>query len=148
MALSTPSSREQYGSIEQFGNIWNSLIKALQKSEDTEDFLEFKYCSSLRAQICRALIHMLNLATPEDLPCIYNTLMKEGDIIKNNMLQYVKSGVDGEETPGEYEHRDQMLKNAIDHVCSIQETTVGIKKITEITFFEDLLLSCEKEINA
>ncbi|XP_056413484.1 HEAT repeat-containing protein 6 isoform X2 [Hyla sarda] len=146
MALSTPSSREQYGSIEQFGNIWNSLITALQKSEDTEDFLEFKYCSSLRAQICQALIHMLNMATLEDLPCIHKTLMEEGVTIKNYMLQYVKLGVDGEETQGEYKYRDQMLKKAIDHVRNLQETTVGFKKFNAVTFFEDLLPSSEKEI--
>ncbi|XP_069827594.1 HEAT repeat-containing protein 6 [Dendropsophus ebraccatus] len=146
MALSTPTSRGQYGSIEQFGNIWNSLITALQKSEETEDFLEFKYCSSLRAQICQALLHMLNMATIEDLPCIHKTLMEEGGSIKNYMLQYVKLGVDGEETQGEYEHRDRMVRNAVDHVRSIQETTVGMKKFTAVTFFEDLLLSCEKEI--
>ncbi|KAG8588818.1 hypothetical protein GDO81_006113 [Engystomops pustulosus] len=144
MALSTPSSREQYGSIEQFGNIWNSLITALQKSEETEDFLEFKYCSSLRTQICQALIHLLNLATLEDLPCIHNTIMQEGGTIKNYMLQYVMSGVGEEETQGEYGPRDQMLKNAIDHVQSIQETNIGIKKAIEVTFFDDLLLSCEK----
>ncbi|XP_075709599.1 HEAT repeat-containing protein 6 [Rhinoderma darwinii] len=148
MALSTPSSRHQYGSIEQFLNIWNSLITALQKSEDTEDFLEFKYCSSLRAQICQALIHMLSMATLEDLPCIHNTLLEEGGSIKNYMLQYLRSGVDGDETQGGYEHRDQMLKNAIDHVRSIQESTLGLKKIPEVTFFEDILQSCEKEIKA
>ncbi|KAM3933702.1 HEAT repeat-containing protein 6 [Leptodactylus fuscus] len=148
MALSTPSTREQYGNIEQFSSIWNSLITALQKSEDTQDFLEFKYCSSLRAQICQALIHMLNLATLEDLPCIHNTLMEEGGTIKNYMLQYVKSSVDGEETQGAYENRDQMLKNAIDHIRTLQDTTVGMMKLTEVTFFEDLLLSCEKEIKA
>ncbi|XP_066465477.1 HEAT repeat-containing protein 6 isoform X2 [Eleutherodactylus coqui] len=147
MALATPASREQYGSIEQFGNIWNSLITALQKSEDTEDFLEFKYCASLRAQICQALIHLLNMASLEDLPCIRKTLMEEGDAIRNYMLQYIKSGVDGEETQGEYQQRDQMLKNAIDHIHSIHETTMGMKKITEETFFADILRSCEKEIN-
>ncbi|XP_069612525.1 HEAT repeat-containing protein 6 [Ranitomeya imitator] len=147
MALSTPSSRQQYGSIEQFGKIWNSLITALQKSEDTEDFLEFKYCSSLRAQICQALIHMLNMATLEDMPCIHNSLIEEGERIKTYMLQYLKSGVDEEETQEIQEHRDQMLKHAIDHVRSIQETSVGMK-ITEVTFFEDLLLSCENEIKA
>ncbi|XP_077151441.1 HEAT repeat-containing protein 6 [Ranitomeya variabilis] len=147
MALSTPSSRQQYGSIEQFGKIWNSLITALQKSEDTEDFLEFKYCSSLRAQICQALIHMLNMATLEDMPCIHNTLIEEGELIKTYMLQYLKSGVGEEETQEIQEHRDQMLKHAIDHVRSIQETSAGMK-ITEVTFFEDLLLSCENEIKA
>ncbi|XP_044141291.1 HEAT repeat-containing protein 6 [Bufo gargarizans] len=148
MALSTPASREQYGSVEQFANIWNSLITALQKSEETEDFLEFKYCSSLRAQICQALIHMLNMATVEDLPCIHKALIEEGGTIKNYMLQYLKLGVDGEETQGEYEHRDQMLKNAIGHVRSLQDPTVGMKKITEVTFFEDILRSCVREIKA
>ncbi|XP_063810877.1 HEAT repeat-containing protein 6 isoform X2 [Pseudophryne corroboree] len=148
MALSTPSRREQYGTIEQYCNIWNSLVMALQKSEDTEDFLEFKYCASLRAQICQALIHMLSMASLGDLPCIRKTLLETGDTIRNYILQYVESGVDKDDTQGEHEERDQMLQKAIDQVRSIQEAPVGAKVIPEVAFLEDILLSSEKNIKA
>ncbi|XP_023588604.1 HEAT repeat-containing protein 6, partial [Trichechus manatus latirostris] len=46
-ALSIPGKRGQYGSTEQYTRIWNALVTAFQKSEDTTDFLEFKYCASL-----------------------------------------------------------------------------------------------------
>ncbi|XP_075051676.1 HEAT repeat-containing protein 6 [Mixophyes fleayi] len=148
MALSTPSRREQYGTTDQYSNIWNALVTALQKSEDTEDFLEFKYCASLRAQICQALIHMLSMASLGDLPCIRKSLMEYGDTIRSYILQYVEWEVDSDETHGEHEVRDQMLQKAIDHVRSVQEAPVGTKVIAEVAFLEELLQSCEKSVKA
>lgn len=72
-------------------------MEALQKSEDTEDFLEFKYSASLRTQICQALLHLLSLATNTDLPLIWETMRANGDAIKSYVVQYMKSGVEDNE---------------------------------------------------
>uniref|UniRef100_A0A8C2UA23 HEAT repeat-containing protein 6 n=1 Tax=Coturnix japonica TaxID=93934 RepID=A0A8C2UA23_COTJA len=93
MALSIPSRRECYGHTEQFCHVWSALVEALQKSEDTEDFLEFKYSASLRTQICQALLHLLSLATNTDLPLIWETIKANGDAIKSYVVQYMKSGL-------------------------------------------------------
>ncbi|KAM9320166.1 HEAT repeat-containing protein 6 [Gastrophryne carolinensis] len=143
-ALSTPSRREKYGTTEQYQDIWNSLVTALEKSEETEDFLEFKYCASLRAQICQALIHMLGMASLGDLPCIRNTVLENG-FIRNYILQYVKSGAAEDETPTD---RTKILQKARDHIRSIQEDPLGKKVIAEVAFLEDIIMSCQKEISA
>ncbi|KAM4699504.1 HEAT repeat-containing protein 6 [Discoglossus pictus] len=148
MALSIPLTREQYGSIEQYYNIWNALITALQKSEDTEDFLEFKYCASLRAQICQALIHLLSMASHGDMPCIQKTLQEEGETITNYIFQYVKSGGEGDETQSEHTERYEMLQKAVDHVRSLQNQPEGIKMVNEVAYLEAILMSCEKEMEA
>uniref|UniRef100_A0A8D0FR20 HEAT repeat-containing protein 6 n=1 Tax=Strix occidentalis caurina TaxID=311401 RepID=A0A8D0FR20_STROC len=97
MALSIPSKRECYGSTEQFCQIWSALVVALQKSEDTEDFLEFKYSASLRTQICQALLHLLSLAKSTDLPVLRETIAENGDAIGSHVLQYLKAGVEENE---------------------------------------------------
>ncbi|KAM4795796.1 HEAT repeat-containing protein 6 [Rhinophrynus dorsalis] len=147
MALSIPLKREQYGSTEQYCDIWNALVTALEKSEDTEDFLEFKYSSSLRAQICQALIHLLCLANHKDLSCIRKTVLEKGDKIRNYILHYVKSGVEENEMERERPEREKMFQRAIDHVCSIQNLS-GMKEVVEVTYLKSILVSCEKEIDA
>ncbi|XP_072278319.1 HEAT repeat-containing protein 6 [Pyxicephalus adspersus] len=144
-ALSTPSRREQYGTIEQYSEIWNSLVTALEKSEETEDFLEFKYCASLRAQICQALMHMLGMANQGDLPCIRKTVLQKGSLIRNYLLQYIKSGGEENET---HTDRENIFQRATDHIRGLQEDTLGSKVIAEVAFLEDIIISCEKEIKA
>ncbi|NXU79925.1 HEAT6 protein, partial [Oreotrochilus melanogaster] len=127
MALSIPRARECYGSTEQFCHIWSALVEALQNSEDTEDFLEFKYSASLRTQICQALLHLLSLAQSTDLPGIWETLTENGDAIKSYILQYLKSG--GEESEGgthtDLDKRERALKGAIQHLGGLEEQLEG-----------------------
>uniref|UniRef100_A0ABI7ZVX3 HEAT repeat-containing protein 6 n=1 Tax=Felis catus TaxID=9685 RepID=A0ABI7ZVX3_FELCA len=140
-ALSIPSKREQYGSAEQYVQIWNALVTALQKSEDTTDFLEFKYCASLRTQICQALIHLLSLASASDLPCIRETLESNGDMVQSFILQFLKSGAEGEDTgaPHSLHERDQMVRTALEHIGSIQALAGDSAKRAIMDFLEDTL---------
>ncbi|RLV90324.1 hypothetical protein DV515_00014482 [Chloebia gouldiae] len=141
MALSIPSTRERYGSTEQFCQIWSALVVALQRSEDTEDFLEFKYSSSLRSQICRALLHLLQLARGTDLPLIGGSLREHGQAIKPYVLHYLRSS--GEESeagahsdPGE---RERGLQGAIDHLSGIERELQGKARVRVSLFLEDVL---------
>uniref|UniRef100_A0A8C0IWE4 HEAT repeat-containing protein 6 n=1 Tax=Chelonoidis abingdonii TaxID=106734 RepID=A0A8C0IWE4_CHEAB len=128
MALSIPTQRECYGTTEQFSQIWSALVIALQKSEDTEDFLEFKYSASLRTQICQALIHLLSLANSTDLPFIRKTVAENGDVIRSYVLQYMKLGVEEDEAGihTNSHERDRLLKRAIEHICGIEELSEGL----------------------
>ncbi|XP_051848421.1 HEAT repeat-containing protein 6 isoform X1 [Antechinus flavipes] len=140
-ALSIPDKREQYGSVEQYAQIWSALVTALQKSEDTTDFLEFKYCASLRTQICQALIHLLNLASSADLSCIQETVEQSGDMVRLYILQYLKSGVEGDDTgsaPSPQE-RDKMLSEALEHVRGIQEPSGEAAKKAITAYLEGIL---------
>ncbi|XP_074016722.1 HEAT repeat-containing protein 6 [Numenius arquata] len=141
MALSIPSKRECYGSTEQFGQIWSALVVALQKSEDTEDFLEFKYSASLRTQICQALLHLLRLAKGTDLPVVWQTVTEKGDTIKSYLLQYLKSGVEENEagTHTELCDRERALKGALEHLSGVEKELEGKARVRVSGFLGDVL---------
>lgn len=141
MALSIPDKRERYGTTKQFSQIWSALVIALQKSEDTEDFLEFKYSASLRTQICQALIHLLSLAHTTDLPFIRDTLAENGETIGSYILQYMKSGVEEDDAgmqPNSHE-REKILKRAIEHLCGIEELLEGKSKVGVAAYLKDIM---------
>ncbi|KAK0676932.1 HEAT6 protein, partial [Pygoscelis papua] len=141
MALSIPSKRECYGSAEQFCQIWSALVVALQKSEDTEDFLEFKYSASLRTQICQALLHLLSLAKSTDLPVIWETITENGNAIKSYVLQYLKSGVEENEAGVQTDlcERERVLKGAIEHLGGIERQLEGKARVRVSVYLEDVL---------
>ncbi|NWY58448.1 HEAT6 protein, partial [Chionis minor] len=141
MALSIPSKRECYGSTEQFCQIWSALVVALQKSEDTEDFLEFKYSASLRTQICQALLHLLSLAKSTDLPVIWQTITENGDAIKSYVLQYLKSGVEDHEagTHTDLCEREKVLKGALEHLSGVEKELQGKARVRVSRYLEDVL---------
>uniref|UniRef100_A0A0D9R1F0 HEAT repeat-containing protein 6 n=1 Tax=Chlorocebus sabaeus TaxID=60711 RepID=A0A0D9R1F0_CHLSB len=143
-ALSVPGKREQYGSVEQYARIWNALVTALQKSEDTIDFLEFKYCASLRTQICQALIHLLSLASASDLPCIKEILELNGNMVQSYILQFLKSGAEGDDTgaPHSPQETDQMVRMALKHMGSIQAPAGDTARRTIMGFLEEILAIC------
>lgn len=143
-ALSILGRREQYGSVEQYARIWNALVTALQKSEDTIDFLEFKYCASLRTQICQALIHLLSLASASDLPCIKEILELNGNMVQSYILQFLKSGAEGDDTgaPHSPQETDQMVRMALKHMGSIQAPAGDTARRAIMGFLEEILAIC------
>ena len=113
----------------------------MQNSEDTTDFLEFKYCASLRTQICQALIHLLSLASPSDLSCIRKTLELHRDMVQSYILQFLKSGTERDDTgaPHHPQERDQMVRTALGHINSVQALAGDPAKRAIVAFLEDTL---------
>ncbi|XP_057570875.1 HEAT repeat-containing protein 6 isoform X2 [Hippopotamus amphibius kiboko] len=140
-ALSIPGKREHYGSVDQYAQIWNALVTALQKSEDTTDFLEFKYSTSLRTQICQALIHLLSLAGASDLSCIRETLDLNGNMVQSYILQFLKSGTERDDTgaPHSPQERDQMVRTALEHISSVQAPAGDTARKAIMGFLEEIL---------
>lgn len=140
-ALSLPGRREHYGPADQYAQIWRALVTALQKSEDTTDFLEFKYCASLRTQICQALVHLLSLASAPDLPCIRESLEVNGDMVQSYILQFLKSGAEGDDSgaPAGPQERDQMVRTALEHVSGIQAPPGDTAQRAVAGFLQDTL---------
>ncbi|XP_062031300.1 HEAT repeat-containing protein 6 isoform X2 [Lepus europaeus] len=140
-ALSTPSKRERYGSEEQYARIWGALVTALQRSEDTTDFLEFKYCASLRTQICQALIHLLSLARASDLPRIRDTLELNGDMIQSYVLRFLRSGAQGEDPGAAHspQERGEMIRTALQHIGRVQAAAGDTATRAVAGFLEDTL---------
>ncbi|XP_055982961.1 HEAT repeat-containing protein 6 [Sorex fumeus] len=140
-ALSVPGKREHYGSVGQYGRIWNALVTALQKSEDTTDFLEFKYCASLRTEICQALIHLLSMASASDLPCIRDSLELNRDMVQAYVLQFLKSGAERDDigAPHSSQERGQMVRNALEHIRCVQALPGDMSKGALVDFLETVL---------
>ncbi|XP_054143348.1 HEAT repeat-containing protein 6 [Melozone crissalis] len=141
MALSVPSRRECYGSTEQFCRIWAALVVALRRSEDTEDFLEFKYSSSLRSQLCQALLHLLQLARGSDLPLLGSSLREHGRAIRPYVLQYLRSpGRQGDAgAHADLGHRQRALQGAMEHLSALERELQGKARLRVSLFLQDVL---------
>uniref|UniRef100_A0A673ILG5 HEAT repeat-containing protein 6 n=1 Tax=Sinocyclocheilus rhinocerous TaxID=307959 RepID=A0A673ILG5_9TELE len=102
-ALSVPSMRDRYGDAQQFAEVWRALAQALEHSEEMEDFLEYRYCASLRSQLCHALLHLLSLCQPDDLPALRSSLSDQSrPVLQGFLVSYLSNkgvtlaaGVDG-----------------------------------------------------
>lgn len=102
-ALSVPSTRDRYGDVNQFAEVWQALAQALEHSEETEDFLEYRYCASLRSQLCHALLHLLSVCQPDDLPALRSSLSDQSrPVLQGFLIHYLSdkgaslaAGVDG-----------------------------------------------------
>uniref|UniRef100_UPI00398F50B1 HEAT repeat-containing protein 6 n=1 Tax=Pristiophorus japonicus TaxID=55135 RepID=UPI00398F50B1 len=142
-ALSIPNTRERYGDSKQFCEIWSALVLALEKSEETEDFLEFKYCASLRTQICQTLLHLLHLVTAEDHPCISKTISEKGGLIRTFVQRFLTSGVEADETVTRTDPQDRvrMLQKAFQHIHSLQEVPVGERELV-VQYLDKILKHC------
>ncbi|XP_067864408.1 HEAT repeat-containing protein 6 isoform X1 [Heptranchias perlo] len=142
-ALSIPNTRERYGDSKQFCEIWSALVLALEKSEETEDFLEFKYCASLRTQICQTLLHLLHLVTAKDHPCISKTISEKGDLIRTFVQRFLTSGVEADETVTQTDPQDRvrMLEKAFQHVHSLQEVPIDERELV-VKFLDEILKHC------
>lgn len=91
-ALSIPASRDRYGEPRVFTEIWRALAQALEHSEETEDFLEYRYCASLRTQLCHALLHLLSICAPDDLPAVTSSLNDQSrPVLKDFLVRYLSN---------------------------------------------------------
>lgn len=146
MALAIPSSRGRYGDAEQFGEVWEALVQALEHSEETEDFLEYKYCASLRSQLCQALLHLLGLASLADLPRIHATVAEKGEVIRSYMVRYHCTSTEGEDAGScpEPQERVRILERSIEHLRGLQEKQGEAQgtALTAVRYLETILKSC------
>ncbi|XP_066551798.1 HEAT repeat-containing protein 6 [Amia ocellicauda] len=147
MALAVPASRECYGDPAQFGEVWAALAQALERSEDTEDFLEYRYCASLRAQLCRALLHLLGLARPEDLPGVQASMSERGEAMRGYLVRYHSGGGEGDE-PGdcpEPRERLQGLEETLGHLRGLEgDCDPPGPLLRVLQFLEGIQKSCQE----
>lgn len=140
--------------------MWGSLATALENSEDTNDFLEYRYSASLRHTLSQALLHLLSVSQSQDMPALGASLAgEEGKGIKEHLIKYISAedgvgnGEQGEKDAGEDSFTPQQ------RVRGLQQTLIrlkGLRAETEgqaeeergqevvVNFLEDLLKSCEE----
>jgi len=83
LALSCPSNRDLYGP--HFYIIWTSLLKALENTQNVDDFSEYNHRDHLVEQICLTMGHLTTLLTPNDLVHIQDNTLFHLDLLKLQM---------------------------------------------------------------
>lgn len=159
-ALAVPADRICYGDTKRFVSVWSSLATALQNSDDTNDFLEYRFSASLRHTLSQALLHLLSLSQAQDLPGLGVSLGgEEGESVREHVIKYIREGEgggiveQGEEDTGVESFTPQQ------RVGGLQQTLNRLKdlkmegeeqveqergKAVVIQFLEDLLKACEE----
>uniref|UniRef100_A0A8D0D2K9 HEAT repeat-containing protein 6 n=1 Tax=Sander lucioperca TaxID=283035 RepID=A0A8D0D2K9_SANLU len=129
-ALAVPAKRGCYGDLKQFSCVWRSLATALENSEDTNDFLEYRYSASLRHTLSQALLHLLSVSQSQDMPALGTSLAgEEGRGIKEHLIKYLRAeegggeGADGEKDAVGDSFTPQQ------RVGGLQETLIRLKEL-------------------
>ncbi|KAI4884289.1 hypothetical protein NFI96_019994 [Prochilodus magdalenae] len=156
-ALSIPATRDRYGDTQQFAEVWCALAQALEHSEETEDFLEYRYCASLRAELCHALLHLLSLCQLDDLATVVASLSNQTkSAVQSFMVHYLtdtalvskRDDVSREDAADPMEPRDR-LKELDQAVSRLKELGAedGADSRSDLDtvkrFLEDVARSCE-----
>jgi len=84
IALSSLNERSKYGNKETFNKVWMETLKALEKSEELTDFTEFKHKENLQEQTTVLLLHLISLATSEDIQLMQEMTKEHQDILLVN----------------------------------------------------------------
>lgn len=153
-ALAIPALRSCYGDAERFTCVWRSLATALENSEDTHDFVEYRYSASLRHTLSQALLHLLSVSQSQDMPALCTSLAsEEGRGIREHLIKYLRAEeVGGEEAEKDTEGESLHPRQRIGGVQQILVRVKGLRvegeeergKEVLIHFLEDLLQTCEE----
>lgn len=157
-ALAVPAERICYGDTKRFIGVWRSLATALQNSDDTNDFLEYRFSASLRYTLSQALLHLLSLSQAQDIASLGLSLAgEEGESIKEHAIKYIREGEGGgnveqgeEDTGGESFTPQQRLGGLQQTLTRLKDLkTEGEQqaeqergKALAVQFLEDLLKAC------
>ncbi|KAJ7997528.1 hypothetical protein DPEC_G00229950 [Dallia pectoralis] len=164
-ALSVPTSRHCYGDAERFGHVWRSLLTALEHSEETQDFMEYRYCSALRHTLTHSLAHLLKLSQSHDMPALGESLQtEEGRGFREHLVKYLRGGgegVEGEREGGRGGEEGEVEEDGEERVRALKETVERLKGLSGegdeernreermsakvvVAVLEDVLRSCEE----
>ncbi|KAM9728661.1 HEAT repeat-containing protein 6 [Menidia menidia] len=156
-ALAVPAHRSCYGDTKRFSCVWRSLATALEKSEDTNDFLEYRYSASLRHTLSHALLHLLSISQSQDMPDLSASLAgEEGRSIKEHLIKYLRAeergGGGGEDADEERESGGECC-HPQQGIVGLQQTLSRLNGLNSeneqakeevLHFLEDLLKGCEE----
>ena len=129
-ALSTPSSRAQYGNSCQFAQVWIAITKALENSKEGVDFLEYRYHTSLCAQLCQSLLHLLSLCQPQDLGTIRGTVTGSfGSGLMGFLVNYLVDVDVSREGKGNEEENGQNSIQSQDRMKEMTDALGALRKL-------------------
>lgn len=83
LALSCINTREGYHNYFVF--VWEALLKALENTQNIEDFSEYNHQDHLVDQVCLTLGHLTTLIKPEDFALLKNCTYLYLDLLQHQM---------------------------------------------------------------
>lgn len=83
LALASPTRKEYYGSF--YVPLWGTLFKALENSQQIDDFMEYNHRDHLVDQICLTLAHFASLIGKDELLELNEKLLLFMDLVKSSM---------------------------------------------------------------
>lgn len=150
-ALAVPAQRGCYGDTKRFGCVWRSLATALENSENINDFLGYRYSTSLRHTLAEALLHLLSLGEEPDMVELGAFLAgEEGRGIVEHLVKYLKEEGEGDdEAGGDRVHPQQRIGGLQRTLVRLKELEAGGRAEEEgkqvvLHFLEDLLKICDE----
>uniref|UniRef100_A0A8C2XIL6 HEAT repeat-containing protein 6 n=1 Tax=Cyclopterus lumpus TaxID=8103 RepID=A0A8C2XIL6_CYCLU len=159
-ALAIPANRGCYGDSKRFSCVWRSLAKALENSEDTNDFFEYRYSDSLRHTLSHALLHLLSVSQSQDMPSLEASLAgEEGRNIKEHLIKYLRAEERGGEGAEEEKEAGGDSVTPQQRIRGLQQTLIKLKELEAeeegreeeerskemvVNFLEDLLQTCKE----
>ncbi|XP_037543328.1 HEAT repeat-containing protein 6 [Nematolebias whitei] len=150
-ALAVPAQRGCYGDTKRFCCIWRSLATSLKNSENINDFLGYRYSTSLRHTLAEALLHLLSLSEALDMVELGAFLAgEEGRGIIEHLVKYLKEEGEGDdEAGGDRVHPQQRIVGLQRTLIRLKELKAGGRAEEEgkqvvLQFLEDLLKICEE----
>ncbi|XP_061163365.1 HEAT repeat-containing protein 6-like [Saccostrea echinata] len=126
LALGSPSERGHYGDCQLFSFVWESLVIALETSEDITDFAEFKYRNNLNNQICTSILHLVTLLQAIDLDILHHLLLERSEVISVHFDRFRTSPQDSNSTLESdlIEAKDHLLTLLSGHLTEGQKSAL------------------------
>ncbi|XP_041455848.1 HEAT repeat-containing protein 6-like [Lytechinus variegatus] len=88
LALSIPSKRLDYGSVDQFIEVWSCLVQAMAVIGQVSEISELKYRDTLRDQLCQTIIHLALLVDEGDLSHLNTVLKGNVEMMQANVQKF------------------------------------------------------------
>ncbi|KAM9788780.1 HEAT repeat-containing protein 6 [Neosynchiropus ocellatus] len=146
-ALAAPARRACYGDAQRYAGICRALARAYENSKDTDDFLEYCYSDSLRHTISHALLHLLGVSGPQDVPALARLLDgEEGRSIREHLVKYLRAeeGGEGEKYSGGDAFSPQQRVRDVKQTLARLEAVAAPDKDALLGFLQQVLKACEE----
>nr|XP_054773307.1 HEAT repeat-containing protein 6-like [Lytechinus pictus] len=104
LALSIPSKRLDYGSVDQFTEVWSCLVQAMAVIGQVSEISELKYRDTLRDQLCQTIIHLALLVDEGDLSHLNPVLKGNAEMMQANIQKFSATSSSASKPHGKSNH--------------------------------------------
>ncbi|KAI9581843.1 HEAT repeat-containing protein 6 [Glossina fuscipes] len=96
-AITSIKDRSHFGT--HLDNFWISLLAAIEKSHNLDNYQEYNHRDSLQEQLCLAVAHIVRCSSNDDLPMLEKHLLQYLDTIRNTWVRVINRMVPEKAAP-------------------------------------------------